>query len=87
MKSFDQRDSKALQSELKALESVSGMLSGLLIVLFIFGIYGLIATENKTVFISLLTVGFSCLAILFGLFKKMKNIKAVIRSREKSDAS
>ncbi len=71
-----------LESELKKLKSVTGALSGILIVLFAVTIYGLITQDNKSTFIALIAVAISCSAILPSQFGSMKKIKTELASRE-----
>jgi len=48
-----------LVSELQSIKAITGVLSGVLIVLFAITIYGLLAIEDNTVFIALIAVAIS----------------------------
>ena len=83
MKSQDlkEKTTETLEADLKKLKAVSGMLIGVLIVLFAVTIYGLIAVEDKSTFIATTAVGISCSAMLPLQFKNIKDIKNELASR------
>jgi hypothetical protein len=72
-----------LESELKAIKIITGALIGVVILLLIISIYGLLAKENKSTFIALISVGISCIAILPLQFIIMKKIKTELNTRKK----
>lgn len=74
-----------LQSELKQTKSLTGVLIGVLIVLFAVTMYGLIAKEDKKTYLALIAVAISCSAILPSQFSAMKNFKTEIASRKNND--
>lgn len=71
-----------LKSELKTIKTLTGALIGVLIVLFATTIYGLLAIENNTVFIVLIAVGISLIAILPLQYRNIKQIKSELNIRE-----
>ena len=83
MKSQDlkEKTTETLEADLKKLKAVSGMLIGILIVLFAVTIYGLLTKENNSSFIALIAVGISCSAMLPIQFKNIKDIKNELASR------
>ncbi len=76
------KSTEKLKADLKTIKSVTGMLIGVLIVLFSVIIYGLLSQENNSTFIALIAVGVSCAGILPLQFSNMKKIKAELASRE-----
>ncbi|MEM6892407.1 MAG: hypothetical protein AAF554_01875 [Bacteroidota bacterium] len=84
MKSTDlkSKTEEQLKSELKAMKSVTGVLIGVLLVLFGVTLYGLFTKENKTPFIALIAVGVSCGAIVPLQLSQMKKIKTELAARK-----
>ena len=76
------KTTEQLKGELKGIQTITGALTGVLIVLFAVTIYGLLALENNTVFIALIAVAVSCSAILPMQFSSMKKIKTELKLRE-----
>jgi hypothetical protein len=76
------KTTEQLKGELKGIQTITGALTGVLIVLFAVTIYGLLALENNTVFIALIAVAISCSAILPMQFSSMKKIKTELKFRE-----
>ncbi|MEL6976997.1 MAG: redox-active disulfide protein 2 [Bacteroidota bacterium] len=73
---------EALEADLKTIKSVTGVLIGVLLVLFAVTLYGVFTKENKTPFIALIAVGVSCGAIVPLQFVQMKKIKAELNVRK-----
>ncbi|MEL7268994.1 MAG: redox-active disulfide protein 2 [Bacteroidota bacterium] len=71
-----------LKLELKGIKSVTGVLIGVLLVLFGVILYGLFNKENKTPFIALIAVVVSCGAIVPLQFIQMKKIKSELNTRK-----
>ncbi|MEO1486142.1 MAG: redox-active disulfide protein 2 [Bacteroidota bacterium] len=71
-----------LKQELKTIKSVTGVLIGVLLVLFTVTLYGLFTKENKTPFIALIAVGVSCGAIVPLQYGHMKKIKSELNTRK-----
>jgi NADH:ubiquinone oxidoreductase subunit K len=76
------RTTEKLESTLTAIKIISSALIGVLALLFIISIYGLIVKENKTTFISLITVAISLSAVLPLQFIIMKNINNELNKRK-----
>lgn len=83
MKKVDLKNetTEKLKSELKKIKAITGVLAGILTLLFAITIYGLITSENKTTFISLIAVAISCSVILPSQFSNMKKIKTELTAR------
>lgn len=79
---LSEKTTEKLQKELESLKMVTGMLIGVLIVLFAVIIFGFLTQKDKGVSIGLLVVGFSCSAVLPMQFNNIKKIKKEIASRE-----
>ena len=75
------KSTEELTVELKKNKSVSGMLAGVLLVLFGVTIYGLLMKEEKTTYIALIAVGISCSVILSQQINNIKKIKAELAKR------
>lgn len=75
------KTTEELQSELKQTKTLTGALTGVLILLYSVTIYGLIAKEEKTTFIALIAVAISCSLILAINFAKIKEIKNELKLR------
>lgn len=71
----------ALESELKKLKSASGIVIGILIVLFAIIIYGLLTKEDILTNIALIVVAIGCGGSLPSQFSSMKKIKTELASR------
>lgn len=80
---LESKPTEKLRGELKALQIITGVLVGVLTLLFAVNIYGLIMKEENATFIALTVVAVSCSAILPLQFISMKKIKAELKSREK----
>ncbi|MEM7486183.1 MAG: hypothetical protein AAF348_13330 [Bacteroidota bacterium] len=76
------KSTETLKTQLKQLKTITGMLTGILIVLVAVSIYGLLTKENNTTFIALIAVAISCSAILPIQFGSMKKIKMELGLRE-----
>ncbi|WP_106143823.1 hypothetical protein [Flagellimonas meridianipacifica] len=83
--SLKDKTTEKLQSELKTIKSITGVLIGVLIVLFSVIIYGLLTKENNSSFIALIAVGISCCGVLPLQFTNMKKIKSELDSRNKDN--
>ncbi|MFC5044128.1 hypothetical protein ACFSTE_09455 [Aquimarina hainanensis] len=79
---LQEKSTEKLRSTLKGNKIVVGALVGILTFLLLITIYGLIVKEEKTTFIALLSVVFSCGAILPGQFNTIKKIKEELKTRE-----
>lgn len=78
---MDNKTTEKLEGELKAIKFLTGALIGVLTLLLIISIYGLIAKENNSTFISLIAVAVSLSAILPLQFINMKKIKTELNTR------
>lgn len=78
-----EKTTEKLVSELKLLKMSTGILTGILLVLFIVCIFGLLTKDNNRVFISMIVVPIALSAILPSQFSNMKKIKAELESRNK----
>lgn len=76
------KPTEKLEAELKGIQIISGALTGILTLLFAVTIYGILTSEDKTVFIALIAVAISCSAILPSQFSSMKKIKAELKTRK-----
>lgn len=83
-KDLKSKTNAQLENELKAIKAVTGVLIGVLLLLFAVTIYGLLTKENKTTFIALIAVGVSCGAIVPLQYVQMKKIKSELRSRKEN---
>lgn len=79
---FKEKSTEKLKAELKALQIVAGALAIVLLFLYTLTIYGMVAKENKSTFIALLVVAFSCSAMLPFQVIMMNKIKQELKSRE-----
>lgn len=79
---LNNKTTEKLQSELKTIKALTGVLIGSLFVLFAVSIYGLITIESKSIFIALIAVGISLIAILPLQFGNIKKIKTELDSRK-----
>ncbi|PIB25176.1 hypothetical protein BFP77_14840 [Maribacter sp. 4U21] len=80
---FKEKTTEKLESELKLLKMSTGILTGILLVLFIICIFGLLTKENNRVFISMIVVPIALSAILPSQFSNMKKIKSELEFRNK----
>jgi len=71
-----------LEEELKGLRTVTGILTGLLLVLFIACIYGLLTKNDSGTFTALIVVPIALSAILPVNYGKIKKIKMELTSRK-----
>ncbi|MBP1838853.1 hypothetical protein [Formosa algae] len=76
------KSTKKLNSELKIKKSATISLIIVLALLLCVCIYGLIAKENKSVFISLMIIPFSLSSIVFLNYRNMKKIKNELETRK-----
>ncbi|AZQ65391.1 hypothetical protein EI427_24580 [Flammeovirga pectinis] len=76
------KTNEQLLNQLKGVRTLIGALIGILTVLLITTTYCIIAQENKMIFIPLLSVVFSCIAILPLQRKSIKAINAELKKRE-----
>ena len=83
--SFQEKTTERLQSELNTIKAVTGLLIGVLIVLFVVTIYGLLTKEDNSSFIALIAVGISCAGILPLQFSNMKKIKNELLRRKENE--
>lgn len=79
---FKGKSTDKLKAELKSLQIVAGALAIVLLFLYALTIYGLVAKENKSTFIALLVVAFSCTAIMPIQMIMMNKIKKELKLRE-----
>lgn len=79
---FGGKSTEKLKGELKALQVVAWALAIILFFLFTLTIYGLVVKENKSTFIALLVVAFSCSAMLPFQVILMKKIKKELKLRD-----
>ena len=79
---FKEKSTEKLKGELKSLQIVAGALAIVLFFLFSITIYGLVTKENKSTFIALLFVAFSCSAIMPFQMIMMNKIKKELKLRE-----
>ncbi len=79
---FKEKSTEKLKAELKALQIVAGALAIVLFFLYTLTIYGMVVKENKSTFIALLVVAFSCSAMLPFQVIMMKRIKKELKLRE-----
>ena len=77
-----EKTTEKLASELRLLKMSTGILIGILSVLFIVCVFGLFTKDNNRVFISLIVVPIALSAILPSQFSNMKKIKAELESRK-----
>ncbi|WP_299104120.1 hypothetical protein [uncultured Tenacibaculum sp.] len=78
-----EKATEKLESELKLLKVSTGLLAGILSVLFIVCIYGLLTKDKGDVFSSLVVVPIALSAILPSQYSSMKKIKEELESRSK----
>ena len=71
-----------LTKAMNMLKGITVALVIMIIILFSISIYGLAMKENNTVFIALIAVGTSCIAILSVQFVLINTIKTELKSRE-----
>ena len=83
--SFQEKTTERLQSELNTIKAVTGLLIGVLIVLFVVTIYGLLTKEDNSSFIALIAVGIYCAGILPLQFNNMKKIKNELLRRKENE--
>ncbi|WP_156152483.1 redox-active disulfide protein 2 [Flammeovirga sp. OC4] len=76
-----EKTTETLEKELKSLQTLTGMLAGILALLFIVCIYGLISEGPKSTITALLTVPIALGAILPMNYKKIKEIKIELEER------
>ncbi|MDW3194531.1 MAG: hypothetical protein R8G66_19290 [Cytophagales bacterium] len=79
---FEGKSTEKLKGELKSLQIVAWALAIVLFFLFSITIYGLIAKEDKSTFIALLFVAFSCGGIMPFQMIMMNKIKKELKLRE-----
>lgn len=75
------KPTEKLESQLKMIKIVTGMLTGVLIVLYAVIFYGLIMKDDKSTFTALLAVAISCSATIPIQLSSMKKIKSELASR------
>ncbi|GAB5554471.1 MAG: hypothetical protein Sapg2KO_40620 [Saprospiraceae bacterium] len=76
-----EKTTEKLEKELKDLQAGTGILTGLLIVLFVACIYGLIKNNESGTYTSLIIVPIALSAIIPANYKKIRKIKSELESR------
>ncbi len=75
------KTTETLESELKVIKTIVGVLIVVLTLLLVISIYGLVAKENNATFIALIAVAISCSATLPIQFINMKKIRTELNRR------
>ncbi|MBD0401369.1 redox-active disulfide protein 2 [Flammeovirga sp. EKP202] len=75
------KTTETLEKELKSLQTITGMLAGVLALLFVVCIYGLFSEGPKSTTTALLAVPIALGAILPMNYKKIKEIKVELEER------
>lgn len=77
-----EKPTEKLEKELKSLQTGTGILTGLLLVLFAACIYGLIKNNESGTFSSLIVVPIALSAMIPVNYKKIKKIESELESRK-----
>ena len=77
-----EKTTEKLNSELKILKLSTGILTGILLVLFIICVFGLLTKDDNRVFISMIVVPIALSAILPLQYSNIKKIKAELKNRK-----
>ncbi|MEM0931318.1 MAG: hypothetical protein AAGJ12_02555 [Bacteroidota bacterium] len=72
---------ESLKSKIDKLKIVTGMLSAVLLILFVICVYGLLTKDDNDVFLGLIVVPIALSSILFVNVKSMKKMKSELESR------